>query len=226
MNGMSGPTGRAPRLTVSSDRWLRRTLASGVLAALAFSAIAPHDRFTWVLEALPLFVGLPLLVLTYPRFPLSTLLYLLLAVQGLGLVAGAHYGFARVPPGLWLQDWLELSRNPYDRIGHFVQGMVPALLTRELLLRLSGINGRRLLPFLCFCVAMTLSAVYELIEWGAALAFGSDDVSAFLGTQGDRWDSQADMFCALLGALTALILLPRWHDRSLARLPVPTPRHA
>ncbi len=199
---------------------LLKTLVCLVVLALLASAIDPHDRTTWLLEILPTAILLPALIYNHQRFPLSTLLYLLLAVQALGLIAGGHYSFARVPMGFWLQDWLDLSRNPYDRLGHFLQGVVPALIARELLLRKGRVRGRHLLPFVCVCVAMTLSAVYELVEWAAALALGQG-AEEFLGMQGDQWDTQADMFCALLGSLTAMTLLVRVHDRSMAAIDQP-----
>lgn len=193
---------------------LLKTLVCLVVLALLASAFNPHDRTTWLMEILPAAILLPVLVSTHQRFPLSSLLYLLLAIQALGLIAGGHYSFARVPVGSWLQDWLELSRNPYDRLGHFFQGVVPALTARELLVRLDRVRGRHLLPFVCVCMAMTLSAVYELVEWAAALALGQG-AEEFLGMQGDQWDTQADMFCALLGSLVAMTLLVRLHDRSM-----------
>ena len=199
---------------------LLKTLVILVLLALLASAFSPHDRTTWLMEILPAAILLPALIYNHQRFPLSSLLYLLLAVQALGLIAGGHYSFARVPVGFWLQDWLELDRNPYDRLGHFLQGVVPALIARELLVRKDRVHGKHLLPFVCVCMAMTLSAVYELVEWAAALGLGQG-AEEFLGMQGDPWDTQADMFCALLGALTAMTLLVRLHDRSMAALDQP-----
>ena len=201
---------------------LLKTLVCLVVLALMVSAIDPHDRTTWLLEVLPVAILLPALVYNHHRFPLSSLLYLLLAVQALGLVAGGHYTFARVPVGFWLQDWLDLSRNHYDRIGHFFQGVVPALIARELLVRKDRVHGKHLLPFVCVSMAMMLSAAYELVEWAAALALGQG-AKAFLGMQGDQWDTQADMFCALLGSLTAMTLLVRLHDRSMAAIGRPQP---
>jgi len=202
---------------------LLKTLVILVLLALLASAFSPHDRTTWLMEILPAAILLPALIYNHQRFPLSSLLYLLLAVQALGLIAGGHYSFARVPVGFWLQDWLELDRNPYDRLGHFLQGVVPALIARELLVRKDRVHGKHLLPFVCVCMAMTLSAVYELVEWAAALALGQG-AEEFLGMQGDPWDTQADMFCALLGALTAMTLLVHVHDRSMAALDQPRRR--
>ncbi|MEL7560971.1 DUF2238 domain-containing protein [Stutzerimonas chloritidismutans] len=204
---------------------LLKALVCLVVLALLASAIDPHDRTTWLLEVLPVAVLLPALVYNHQRFPLSSLLYLLLAVQALGLIAGGHYTFARVPVGFWLQDWLDLSRNHYDRIGHFFQGVVPALIARELLVRKDRVHGKHLLPFVCVSMAMMLSAVYELVEWAAALALGQG-AEAFLGMQGDQWDTQADMFCALLGSLTAMTLLVHLHDRSMAAIGKPQPIHS
>ena len=199
---------------------LLKTLVCLVVLALLASAINPHDRTTWLMEVLPVVILLPALAYTHRRFPLSSLLYLLLAVQALGLVAGGHYTFPRVPVGFWLQDWLDLSRNPYDRLGHFFQGVVPALIARELLVRNERVHGKHLLPFVCVSMAMMLSAVYELVEWAAALSLGQG-AKAFLGMQGDQWDTQADMFCALLGSLTAMTVLVHLHDRSMAAIGKP-----
>lgn len=189
-------------------------LASG---ALIVSGINAYDRLTWLLEVLPVIIGLPLLAATWKHFPLTPLVYRLLLLHALILMLGGHYTYARVPLGHWVQGLLGLERNPYDRIGHLAQGFVPALLVREILLRRSPLRPGRWLFFLVLCVCLAISAFYELIEWWIALAEGSA-ATAFLGTQGDIWDTQWDMFCALLGALAALMLLRRLHDRALARL--------
>lgn len=204
---------------------LLKTLMCLVVLAWVASAINPHDRTTWLMEVLPVAILLPALVYTHRRFPLSSLLYVLLTIQALGLIAGGHYTFARVPVGFWLQDWLELSRNPYDRVGHFLQGVVPALIARELLVRKDRVHGKHLLPFVCVSMAMMLSAVYELVECAAALALGQG-AEAFLGMQGDQWDTQADMFCALLGSLTAMTLMVKMHDRSMAAIYIHQPSRA
>jgi putative membrane protein len=188
-----------------------------VLAALVASGIQPYDRATWLLEVAPVLIAAPVLVLTYRRFPLTGLLYFLIAAHALVLILGGAYTYARVPLGFWLQDWLGLQRNPYDRIGHLMQGFVPALVAREILLRGGYVAGRRMVAFLSVCVALAISAFYELIEWWSALAFGQG-AEAFLGTQGDPWDTQSDMFCALVGAAAALLLLSRYQDRQMARL--------
>lgn len=186
-------------------------------AALAVSGIAPYDRTTWWMEVAPVLIAAPILVLTHRRFPLTGLLYGLIAVHALVLILGGAYTYARVPPGFWLQDLMGLERNPYDRIGHFMQGFVPAMAAREILLRGAFVAGRRMLAFICVCIAVAFSAFYELIEWWAALALGQG-ADEFLGTQGDPWDTQADMFLALVGASAALLLLSTAHDRQLGRL--------
>jgi putative membrane protein len=187
-----------------------------VLAALAVSGIKPYDRITWWMEVAPVLIGAPVLVATYRRFPLTSLLYVLICVHALVLIVGGAYSYARVPLGFWLQDLLALERNPYDRIGHFMQGFVPAMIAREILLRGGFVSRRGMAAFLCICVALAFSAFYELIEWWAALALGQG-AEEFLGTQGDPWDTQADMFLALIGAVVALASLTRFHDRQLER---------
>lgn len=193
------------------------SLALLVLLALLASGWAPHDRATWAMEVAPVFIALPLLALSQRRFPLTPLLYALITWHCLVLILGGAYTYARVPLGFWLQDLFALSRNPYDKIGHFAQGLIPALLAREILLRRGQVRGRGMAGFLAVCVALAVSAVYELIEWWAALALGQG-ADEFLGTQGDPWDTQSDMFMALLGALVSSLLLARWHDRQMAGL--------
>jgi putative membrane protein len=188
-----------------------------VLAALVASGIAPTDRPTWLMEVAPVLIALPILIATRQRFPLTDLLAVLIALHALVLILGGTYTYAHVPFGFWLQDMLGTARNPYDKIGHFMQGFVPAMVAREILLRGDFVRGRRMVGFLCVCVAMAISACYELIEWGAAVALGQG-ADEFLGTQGDVWDTQSDMFMALIGASAALLLLARWHDRQLAAL--------
>ncbi|MFA5083276.1 MAG: DUF2238 domain-containing protein [Hydrogenophilaceae bacterium] len=196
------------------------SLGLAVLAVLVVSGIAPYDRPTWLLEVAPALIAAPILLATYRRFPLTTLLYLLIALHALVLIYGGAYTYARVPLGDWLQDLFELARNPYDKIGHFMQGFVPALAAREILLRGGYVSGRRMAAFLAICVAMAISAFYELLEWWAALAMGQG-ADEFLGTQGDMWDTQSDMFLALIGSSTAMLLLARWHDRQMAALEKP-----
>jgi len=194
--------------------------AAVVLAALAASGIAPYDRLTWWMEVMPVLIAAVLIAATWKRFPLTTLLCLLIAVHALVLIVGGAYTYAHVPLGFWLQDLLGTARNPYDKIGHFMQGFVPALAAREILLRGGYVRGGRMVAFLCICVAMAVSAAYELIEWWAALAMGQG-AEEFLGTQGDPWDTQSDMFMALLGSCSAMALLWRLHDRQIAALSPP-----
>jgi putative membrane protein len=188
-----------------------------VLGALVVSGIQPYDRATWLMEVAPVLIAAPILLATYRRFPLTSLLYALICVHALVLILGGAYTYARVPLGFWLQDLLELERNPYDRIGHFMQGFVPAMVAREILVRNRYVSGKSMAAFLSLCVALAVSAFYELIEWWAALALGQG-ADEFLGTQGDPWDTQADMFLALIGAAAALAALSRLHDRQIARL--------
>jgi putative membrane protein len=187
------------------------------LGAVAISGVGPYERLTWLLEVAPVLLAVPILVATHRRFPLTSVVYLLLAVHACILALGGHYTYARVPLGFWLQDALGLARNPYDRLGHLAQGFVPALVAREVLLRASPIRPGRWLLFLVACVALAFSAVYELVEWGAALALGQG-ADAFLGTQGDPWDTQSDMLLALVGAVASQALLGRLQDRQLAGL--------
>lgn len=198
----------------------RLPLALGliVLLALAVSAIAPADRVVWWMEVLPAMLAVVLLGATWRRFPLTSLLYWLIAAHALVLILGGAYTYAHVPLGFWLQDVFELARNPYDRIGHFMQGFVPAMIAREILLRRGFVRAGRMAAFLCICVALAISAFYEMIEWWAALIM-EQGAAEFLGTQGDVWDTQWDMFLALVGATLAVSLLGRWHDRQLAAMP-------
>ncbi|HEY8331095.1 MAG TPA: DUF2238 domain-containing protein [Pseudomonas sp.] len=196
---------------------LHVALGLTVLAALIVSGISPYDRATWWLEVSPVLIAAPLLLATGRRFPLTTLLYVLITLHCLVLILGGAYTYARVPAGFWVQELFELGRNPYDKLGHFMQGFVPALIAREILLRGRFVAPGRMLAFLSLCVAMTISAVYELIEWWVALLAGGGAVE-FLGTQGDPWDTQADMFWALIGASTGLLGLAWLQDRQIAKL--------
>lgn len=205
------------------DHWLA-LLAIAVLAALCVSGVHPLDRATWLMEVLPVMVAAPVLILTYRRFPLTTLLYLLIAAHAVILMVGGAYTYAHVPFGFWLQDMLGTARNPYDKIGHFAQGFVPALAAREILLRGKYLASRAMAGFLAICVALAISACYELIEWWAALVMGQD-ADEFLGTQGDAWDTQSDMFFALSGAVAALLAMTRLQDRQIAALAKSPPNH-
>lgn len=192
-------------------------VAAAWAVALAVSGIAPYDRLTWLMEVMPVLLALPVLVFTRRRLPLTTLVYALIMIHGLILIYGGAYTYARTPLGFWLQDLLGFMRNPYDRIGHLAQGFVPAMVARELLLRVFRIKGRNLLFFLVVCICLAISAFYELIEWWAALLIGAG-ADEFLATQGDVWDTQWDMFMALTGALAAQWLLARRHDRQISGL--------
>lgn len=207
---------RAPQTLSPRER--RLVLASVLaLSLLAVSGARPYDRATWFLEVLPVIIALPVLWFTYARFPLTDLLYACIFVHLVVLMVGGAYTYARVPLGFHMQEFFGLSRNPYDKIGHFFQGFVPALIAREILLRGAYVRGRRMLAFLVVCIALAISATYEFIEWGVGLALGQG-ADEFLGTQGDSWDTQSDMFFALIGAVAALALFSRLHDRQLRQL--------
>jgi len=184
---------------------------------LVWSAIRPHDYFTWFLEVLPVFVGAALLLPTYYTFRLTSLLYVLLAIHACILMIGGHFTYAEVPLFDWIRDTLHLARNHYDRVGHFAQGFVPFILTREILIRRSPLRPGKWLNFLSIAVCLAFSAFYELVEWGTAVATG-EAATAFLGTQGDPWDTQWDMFMALVGACVSMATLSRAHDKALGRL--------
>ena len=202
-------TGRGPREPGA-------LLALGCIA-LGVSAIAPHDRLTWLLEVTPALVAAAILIATRRSFPLTPLAYRLLFAHALVLMLGGHYTYAEVPLGFWVQDALDLARNHYDRLGHFTQGLVPVIVAREVMLRASPLRPGRWLAWLSVCVVLAASAFYELVEWWASL-LGGVAADAFLGTQGDVWDTQWDMFLCLCGAVTALALLSGRHDRELVRL--------
>lgn len=202
--------------TERRDRLLT-LLLTATLIALAVSGLQPYDRATWALEVAPVIIALPILFATRRNFPLTTLLYVLIFMHALVLILGGAYTYARVPLGGWVQQAFDLARNPYDKLGHFMQGFVPAMVAREILIRGEYARGRRMIAFLCICIALAISAVYELLEWWAALALGQG-AEEFLGTQGDPWDTQSDMFCAGLGAGFALFALSAVHDRQLAAL--------
>lgn len=201
----------------STHSGLLATLLAATLIALALSGWRPYDRATWLMEVAPVLIALPVLIATRRNHPLTMLLYWLIFAHALVLILGGAYTYARVPLGAWVQQAFDLSRNPYDKLGHFMQGFVPAIIAREILIRGKFARGRRMVAFLCVCIALAISAVYELIEWWAALALGQG-ADEFLGTQGDQWDTQSDMFLALIGAVAALISLSSVHDRQLEAL--------
>jgi putative membrane protein len=204
-------------MTGASLRALQFTTAVG-LVGLVWSGIGPHDRATWALEVAPVVIVLPLLWLTRGRFPLTPLLYTLIAVHAAILMLGGHYTYARVPLGDWVRDAFDLARNHYDRLGHVAQGFIPAIAVREILLRQTPLRRGGWLFTLVAATCLAISACYEFLEWWTALLVGGA-ADAFLATQGDVWDTQWDMFLALCGALAAQVLLARWHDRQLEALP-------
>lgn len=188
-----------------------------LIVLLAWSGLHPHDRGTWLMEVAPVIVVIPVLWLTHQRFPLTTLLYVCIFLHALVLMLGGAYTYARVPLGFEIADLLGSTRNPYDKIGHFFQGLVPALAAREILIRGAFVRGRKMLALLVVCVVLAISATYEFIEWGAALAIGQE-AQDFLGTQGYAWDTQSDMFFALIGAVVALLLFSGLQDRQILKL--------
>ena len=187
------------------------------IVALALSGWQPYDRATWWMEVAPVLIALPVLWLSARHFPLTTLSLVLIALHGLVLILGGAYTYARVPIGFAVQDWLDLARNPYDRFGHFFQGFTPAIVLREMLIRLGGIGRGWLLATLVLACCLAVSASYELIEFGAAMALGQG-ADEFLGTQGDPWDTQWDMLMCLIGAASALLVLTPTHDRQVAAI--------
>lgn len=203
-------------MTLTRTRSLLFALAV-LLVLLVLSGVKPYDRLTWLLEVAPILIALPVLWATYRRFPLTMLLYVCIFLHALVLMLGAAYTYARVPLGFQIAELLGLERNPYDKIGHFFQGFVPALVAREVLIRGAYVRGRNMLGFIVVCIVLAISATYELIEWAAALVLGQS-AEEFLGTQGDSWDTQSDMFLALIGAVMALWLLSGVQDRQIRGL--------
>lgn len=198
------------------NRTALNTAAFLLLLLLLYTGLAAKDRTTWLMEVVPVLIVVPLLLATWRRYPLTSLLYVLIFFHAIILMVGGMYTYAKVPIGFDVQHLFGLSRNPYDKLGHFFQGLVPALAAREILLRGQYVRGGKMLDFIVCCIALAISATYELIEWWAALAMGQG-ADEFLGTQGDPWDTQSDMFCALLGSLTTVLLLGRWHTHLLKK---------
>lgn len=203
--------------SATCDNTLPPRLLIAGLAVLAWSAIHPHDYFTWFLEVAPALIGAAVLLATYRRFRFTNLVYTLVFIHVVILMIGGHYTYAEVPLGNWLRDGMHLARNHYDRLGHFAQGFVPAMIARELLLRTSPLRPGKWLIAIVVCICMAISAMYELFEWGVAEATGQA-ADAFLGSQGDPWDTQWDMFMCLCGSIASLLLLSRLHNRQLAQL--------
>jgi len=209
-------TGQAPDIAVIPRSGILFAVMAVWVAALIASGIAPYDRFTWFMEAAPVLIAMPLLFATRRGLPLTTLAYVLICIHGLILIYGAAYTYARTPLGFELQALFGFERNPYDRVGHLAQGFIPAIVARELLIRVFRLTPGGLMLFLVTCIALAISAFYELIEWWSAVVMGQA-ADEFLGTQGDPWDTQWDMFLAMVGALIAQLTLARWHDRQIAR---------
>ena len=194
-----------------------RLYSIALIALLALSGYKPFDLATWVMEVAPVVIVLVVLWVSHRRFPLTPLLYALIFVHAVILMLGGHYSYARVPLGDWMRELFHLARNPYDGIGHFAQGFIPAIAARELLLRHTGLQRGAWLAVVVVLSCLGVSALYELIEWGAAVSLGQG-AEEFLGTQGDPWDTQKDMALAGIGAAAALLLLSRRHDRQLSAL--------
>lgn len=211
--GLGPPRPKLPRWTRAHQVLLF------VLLVLAWSAIAPHDYFTWCLEVIPVLIGLPIVWFTRKQFPLTPLAYTLLVIHACILMVGGHYTYAEVPAGFWVRELMGWSRNNYDRLGHLAQGFVPAIVAREVIIRKSPLRHGKWLTFLVICFCMALSSFYELIEWWTAAATGTA-AEAFLGTQGDPWDTQWDMMLAMIGACLSLASLSRIHDRQLPAVTV------
>jgi len=208
---------------MSSSRKYHLLLLAIVLVVWIWSGIDPHDsRLTWVLETAPFMIALPVMVVTYRRFPLTGLMYTIIAVHAMILMVGGHYSYAKVPLGFWMEDWFGWTRNNYDKIGHFMQGFGPAIYAREVIVRTSPLGRGKWLACLSIAVPLAFSALYEIIEWLASLS-DPTDTEAFLGTQGYVWDTQTDMFWCLIGSIVALILLGRLHDRQLSGVAVCRP---
>lgn len=188
------------------------------LTVSVWSVINPRDLFTWFLEVLPALIGLVVIIATYKRFRLTTLLYVLICIHATILLIGGHYTYAEMPLFNWLRDTFSLGRNYYDRLGHLAQGFIPAMIAREVLLRLTPLRRGKMLFFIIVCICLAISAFYEFIEWWVAVASGSA-ADAFLGTQGDVWDTQWDMFFAFCGAILALLTLSKYHDKQLKNIP-------
>ncbi len=203
-------------MAMTERRWVP-WLGVLVLGLLVWSGLHPYERSTWYMEVAPIFIAAPVLILSAKRFPLSSMLYVLIALHAVILLVGGAYTYARVPLGFWMQDAMHLSRNPYDKIGHFAQGFVPALVAREIFIRQGIVRAGRWPAVFGITIALSVSLIYELIEWGAAVAMGQG-ADAFLGTQGDVWDTQSDMGMAFLGASVAMLLFTRWQDRQIAAL--------
>ena len=188
-----------------------------LLSILIWSVINPKDLFIWFLEVLPVLIGAMVLIYIYPKYKFSNFVYVLITIEAIILIVGGHYTYAEMPVFNWVRDTFGLSRNYYDRLGHFAQGFIPAIIAREVLIRNEVISKKKYLFFIVICVCLAISASYELIEFGVA-KFTGNSAEAFLGTQGDIWDTQWDMLMALIGSITSLSLLSTYHDKKLNQL--------
>jgi len=188
-----------------------------LVALLVYSGLNPYDDLTWLMEVLPVLIALPILLFTYRSYPLTSLLYVVIFIHAVVLIFGGMYTYARVPLGFEIAQWFDLDRNPYDKIGHFMQGFAPALIAREILIRGRYVNGSKMLIFIVISIVLAISASYELMEWGAALWMGQG-ADEFLGTQGYVWDTQSDMFFALIGSVGALIFFGKYHDNRIKKM--------
>lgn len=188
-----------------------------LIILLAWSGMHPYDHATWFMEVTPVFIIIPILIKQYRNYPLTSILYFLIFLHAIVLIVGGTYTYARVPLGFQMADFLGIVRNPYDKIGHFFQGFVPAIAAREILFRGDYVRGKRMLNFIVICIVLAISATYELIEWLAAMVLGQG-ADEFLGTQGDVWDTQSDMLLALFGAVSSLAILSRLHDSQISNL--------
>ena len=202
---------------MKSNRKFHLILLAILLSILIWSVINPKDLFIWFLEVLPVLIGAMVLIYIYPKYKFSNFVYVLITIEAIILIVGGHYTYAEMPVFNWVRDTFGLSRNYYDRLGHFAQGFIPAIIAREVLIRNEVISKKKYLFFIVICICLAISASYELIEFGVA-KFTGNSAEAFLGTQGDIWDTQWDMLMALIGSITSLSLLSTYHDKKIYQL--------
>ncbi|WP_270501517.1 DUF2238 domain-containing protein, partial [Clostridium butyricum] len=199
---------------MKSNKRFHLILLVMLLSILIWSVIEPKDLFIWFLEVLPVIIGVSVLICIYPKYRFSNFIYVLITIESIILIVGGHYTYAEMPIFNWIRDTFDLSRNYYDRLGHFMQGFIPAMIAREIIIRNKVINKKKYLSFIVICICLAISASYELIEFVVAKLTGNA-ADAFLGTQGDVWDTQWDMLMALIGSVTSLSLFSRYHDKKL-----------
>ncbi|EEP56216.1 DUF2238 domain-containing protein [Clostridium butyricum] len=205
---------------MKSNKRFHLILLVMLLSILIWSVIEPKDLFIWFLEVLPVIIGVSVLICIYPKYRFSNFIYVLITIESIILIVGGHYTYAEMPIFNWIRDTFDLSRNYYDRLGHFMQGFIPAMIAREIIIRNKVINKKKYLSFIVICICLAISASYELIEFVVAKLTGNA-ADAFLGTQGDVWDTQWDMLMALIGSVTSLSLFSRYHDKKLTQLNIP-----